>query len=277
MPSRSAPLPPRRRARRKLPETVRLRPVKIQRWQAGVLVAAGIVALYANTLGAGFINDDYLFLEETRRYGLWGALVHGGGLANFFRPLSREVWFGLLAPFSGGGPGVFHLAQLALFLVALALLADLLAVFVPGPKRWFAPAVLAGVAWYALLPFQRVNLTWVSCSQDLLALTGVLAAVAWFRRGQLLPALLAYAAATLAKESALPLPLALFFWVWQLERTPVPQAFRRVAPFVLAALPWAAGELLLRQNAPVAAPLRFLPDHLAAAFVHLAQSLAGVE
>src|SRR5262245_38493275 len=150
MPSRSAPLPPRRRARRKPPETVRLRPVKSERWQPGVLDVAGIVALNENTLGAGFINDDYLFLEETRRYGVWGALVHGGGLANFFRPLSREVWFGLLSPFSGGGPGVFHLAQLALFLVALGLLADLLAVFVPGPKRWFAPAVLAGIAWYAL-------------------------------------------------------------------------------------------------------------------------------
>jgi hypothetical protein len=45
----------------------------------------------------------------------------------------------------------------------------------------------------------------------------------------------------------------------------------------VAALPWAAGEWFMRRHAPVAAPLRFRPDHLAAAFVHMAQSLAGIE
>src|SRR5213075_2167194 len=70
----------------------------VEGWAAPVAVLVGIVALYAGTLAAGFINDDYLFLEQTRRYGLWGSLTHGSGLANFFRPLSREVWFGLLGP-----------------------------------------------------------------------------------------------------------------------------------------------------------------------------------
>src|SRR6185369_17356108 len=129
----------------------------------------------------------------------------------------------------------------------------------------------------ALLPFQRVNLTWVSCSQDLLALVGVLAAAAWFRRGRLVPALLAYAAATLAKESALPLPVALFVWAWRVDGASPRDALRRVVPFALAALPWAAGEWLLRQSAIAPAPLDFRADHLAATFVHMAQSLAGVE
>ena len=257
----------------------RLPRVKLEKagWQAPALVLAGIVALYVNTLGAGFINDDYLFLEQTRRYGFFGALTHASGLANYFRPLSREVWFGLLTPLSGGEPWAFHVAQLVTFVAALALLADLLSAFVPARGRLVAPAVLAGVTWYALLPFQRVNLTWVSCSQDLLALVGVLAATAWFRRGRLVPALLAYAAATLAKESALPLPVALFVWAWRVDGAPARDALRRVAPFALAVLPWAAGEWWLRGHAPEAAALAFRGDHLAAAFVHLGQSVAGVE
>src|SRR5215471_8694942 len=249
------------------------------KWAFPGLVLAGVIALYANTLTAGFINDDYLFLEQTRRYGLWGSLWNGSGLANFFRPLSREVWFGILAPLSGGEPFVFHVAQLALFVVALALLADLISAFVPkrDDAQLVAPAALAGVTWYALLPFQRVNLTWVSCSQDLIALVLVLASMAWFRRGRLVPAVLAYVAATLAKETALALPVALFVWALRVEGAKPGQALRRVTPFALATLPWAAGEWLMRQHAPVAAPLRFQPGHLAAAFVHMAQSLAGVE
>jgi len=205
-------------------------------WAFPGLVLTGIVALYANTLSAGFINDDYLFLEQTRRYGLWGSLWNGSGLANFFRPLSREVWFGILAPISGGEPFAFHAAQIALFVLALALLADLVSVLVPkrDAAPLVAPAVLAGVTWYALLPFQRVNLTWVSCSQDLIALVLVLASMAWFRRGRLVPALLAYAAATLAKETALALPIALFVWAWRVERAEPRAALRRVAPFALA-------------------------------------------
>ena len=246
-------------------------------WQAPALAIAGIVALYATTLTAGFINDDYLFLEQTRRYGLWGALTHASGLSNYFRPLSREVWFGLLSPLAGGEPLLFHVAQLVVFIAALVLLADLLSAFVPRAGRLVPPPVLAGVVWFALLPFQRVNLTWVSCSQDLLALVGVLASLAWFRRGRLVPALLAYAASTLAKESALPLPVALFVWAWRVDGVPPRDALRRVAPFALAALPWAAGEWLLRQHAIAPAPLVFKADHLAATFVHMAQSLAGVE
>src|ERR1043166_6581029 len=104
----------------------------VDAWAAPGLVLLGVVALYAGTLLAGFINDDYLFLEQTRRYGLWGSLTRGGGLGSFSRPRSREAWFGFLAPMSGGEPLVFHLAQLALFVVALVLLVDMISVFGPA-------------------------------------------------------------------------------------------------------------------------------------------------
>ncbi len=247
------------------------------RWLAPVLVVAALVALYAGALGSAFVNDDYLFLEQARRHGLLDALLHPGGLGNYFRPLSRELWFALLSPVSGGVPLVFHIAQFGVFLGSLALLADLLRVFVPGRGPGVPAAVLAGVLWFALVPFQRVNLLWVSCSQDVLALAGALGALALFRRGRTGPALVAYAAATLAKESALPLPALLLLWSWRIEGETPRRSLVRVLPFVAAMLPWALGELALRQHSAAATRFAFDGPHLAAAFTHLLQGLAGVE
>src|SRR5437867_13356659 len=122
--------------------------------------------LYAGPLGTRFLNDDYLFLEEARTRPLGDTLTRLGALGNYYRPLSRQIYFHLLAPVAGGLPLVFHLVNGALFLAALALLADLLLALLP-------PAgALAGTITFALLPLQRVILTWVSCSQVLMALVG---------------------------------------------------------------------------------------------------------
>ncbi len=246
-------------------------------WQAPALLLAGLAALYAGALATGFVNDDYLFLEQARRSNVLEAMLHPGGLGNFFRPLSREAWFALWLPLSGGQPLVFHLAQFAVFTLALVLLADLLSAFTRQRMPLLAPSVLAGVLWFAVLPFQRVNLLWVSCAQELLALTLALGAFALYRRDRMWPALLVFMAATLAKESALPLPGAMFLWSWWIERLPPRRAFARVLPFGLALAPWLAGELTLHQHSRAAALYVFDPTHLAAAFAHLAQSLAGVE
>ena len=238
-------------------------------------LVAGLLAVHFASLGAAFLNDDYLFLEQARRHSPWEALREPGGLGNHFRPLSRELWWALLTPISGGEPLVFHVAQLVVFAAALVLLGDLLRALVPERKP--AVPVWTGVLWFGLLPFQRVNLLWASCSQDLLALTGALAALALFRRGRTVAAWLAYAAATLAKQSALPLPIVLFLWSWRVDGLPPRRALVRVLPFVAAALPWAIGEWALRQDSPAAERLVFDVPHLAAAYAHLVQALAGIE
>src|SRR5207244_12025536 len=128
---------------------------------------------------------------------------------------------------------------------ALALLFDLLLAFLP------AAAALAGLLYFAVVPFQRVNLTWVSCSQDLLALLFALAALALFRRRRDGWAVLAYLLAVFSKESALPLPLMLALWLrWE---TPVAQradARRRLVPFVAVTILWAAVESIMRARHP---------------------------
>ena len=112
----------------------------------------------------------------------------------------------------------------ALFLGALALLGDLLACFLP------LPGVVAGLLYFATLPFQRVNLTWISCSQDLLALVFSLAAVAAWRRGRDGWAVAAYLLAVFSKESALPLPLLLALFPGR--SAAAGSLVRRLAPFV---------------------------------------------
>jgi hypothetical protein len=238
---------------------------------AALLAVTGLVALYWGALSAGFLNDDYLFLEDARARGLGALLAPSGALANYFRPLSRELWFGALTALGGGHPLVFHLASFAVLLVALALLFDLLRAFSS------APDATIGVLWFALLPLQRVNLIWISCSQDLLALVFTLGTIALFRRGRDRLAVLAYLGAVLSKQSALPLPILLGFWCVRLEGASLRAALRRVAPFALPVLLWALGETRLRASAPAAAVLEFSPGALAAAFAHLAQSLLGLE
>lgn len=241
-------------------------------WKALLLLALGLTALYAGALMAGFLNDDHLFLEEARIRTLTEAWNDPRGLANYFRPLSRQVWFALLTPVAGNQPLVFHLANLAVFFVALALLGDLLlALTAPA-------AALAGVLWFALLPMQRVNLTWISCSQDLLALSATLGAFAFYRRGRDRAALLAYLAAILSKESALPLPALLFTWsVWADGLRPS-AALRRVLPYALPLVLWATGEYNLRRSSPtIAATLHFGVPEFGANLLHLGQALLGIE
>lgn len=242
------------------------------RWLAAILLVLGLAALYAGALQTGFLNDDHLFLEEARTRGLLPSILDPQGLANFFRPVSRQLWFEALTPIAGGHPLVFHVANFVVFLAALGLLADLLLVFAPPA------AALAGVLWFALLPMQRVNLTWISCSQDLLALAGCLGAFALHRRGHRAWAIMAFLLAILSKESALALPVLLFAWEWRIERRPLRQALTRILPYALPILLWGVGEQQLRDASPaVAARLRFGAGEFAANILHLGQALLGIE
>jgi hypothetical protein len=245
-----------------------------------VLAALGLGALYADAVRVGFLNDDYLFLEEARTRPLLDSLTRLGALANYYRPLSRQLYFEILTPLAGGSPLVFHLVNAALFTIALALLADLLFVFLP------ATGVMVGSIFFTLLPLQRVNLMWISCSQDLLALVLVLASIALFRRGRDGWACLAYLGALASKEVAFPLPLVLAGWmILSPPRAGDPASgpsaagvARRIAPFALVGVLWLAVVLFVRARNPVtAAFLHVSPLNFVAAIVHEVQSLLGLE
>ena len=154
---------------------------------------------------------------------------------------------------------MFHLVNALIFAGTLVLVADLLRACLP------LPGVMAGTLYFATLPLQRVLLTWVSCSQDLLAVFFALAAFALYRRGRGVPAALAYLAALASKEVALPLPLALAAWsAWGpsggTSRPGAPAIARRVAPLAAVALLWVALVAALRaRHAGIAAGLHWTP------------------
>jgi hypothetical protein len=244
---------------------------RIPAWTVPLLFLAGLTALYWTALSAPFLNDDFLFLEEARTRTLAASLSDLGALGNYYRPLSRQIYFELLTPIGGGDPRVFHLVNFALFLGALALLADLLRALLPRPGVW------AGCLYFALLPFQRVNLMWISCSQDLLAMVGCLGALACHRRGLHAIALLSAAAAFASKEVALALPLGLVAW----ERYAQGRAWNAVLRatwryFVLAGL-WSMVALAMRARNAAAAPLQPDAGNFLAALVHALQSALGLD
>lgn len=241
----------------------------------------GLGALYADALQTGFLNDDFLFLEEARSRPLIESLSGVGALGNYFRPLSRQLYFAALAPIADGAPWVFHAFNALLFAAALALLVDLLRALLPFN------GVMAGALYFAILPLQRVNLIWISCSQDLLALMFALTALALFRRGRDGWACVATVAALASKEIAFLLPAALAAWAWWFGAPdasgarvrPRPAALaRRMAPFAMIGVLWACVVLVQRARHPVsAAELHFEPGHFLAALAHGIQSLLGLE
>jgi len=250
------------------------------RWAAALVALLGLGVLYAGALRTGFLSDDYVFLEEARVQPLLHSLAGPGALGNFYRPLTRQVYFAALTPIAGGAPWVFHLANGIAFAAVLLLVADLLAALLP------LSGVMAGTLYFATLPLQRVILTWVSCSQDLFAVLFVLLALALYRRGRDRGALLAYLAALASKDVAFPLPAALAAWSWIVapamdggRRRPAAQALaRRLAPFAGLAAGWMALVLALRAAHPaMITGVHFTPGHFFAAWVHGLQSLLGLE
>lgn len=241
-------------------------------WLVPSLLALGLAVLYSVPLRTGFLNDDYLFLEEARSHRLVDSLGRLGALGNYYRPLSRQIYFEWLSPIAGGSAAVFHLAQFALFLGTLVLLAELLAALLPPT------GVLVATLYFALLPFQRLALTWVSCSQDLLALLFGLGAFALHRRGRPLEAALVFLCAAASKESALPLPVLAFAWDRWIGRRSAREALRRAAPLGAVTIGWVALSAAMRGAAAHGSDfLRISVSQFAAGWVHELQSLLGLD
>lgn len=246
------------------------RPLQLSAAAAAVVAAAALAALYAGPLTTPFLNDDHLFLERARTVPLATAIAAPDPLGNYWRPLSRAVYFALLAPAAGGSPAVFHALNFALFLGALLLL-----------LRWLREhatraGAMAGVAYFALLPFQRVNLTWISCAQDLLALLFTLVAFALWRSGRTALAALPALAAFASKESALPLALALVGWDVIVGGRGWREALRRAAPLAAVTVGYAALAAAVI-GAPDPRFARFEPAGALAGYVHLVQALLGLD
>ena len=195
-----------------------------------LLPALAAVILAAPCLGTSYLYDDYDFLSRARAFRLESLRPDPHLL--FYRPLSRELWFGLVAALHLDSPVALHLLNalwLALAVLLLATLADRLL----GPRA----ALIAGFT-FAGLGSIPVLVGWGSGIQDLMAVAWILAALLLRVEGRNVLAVIATAGAILSKETAVALVPLLVAMDWVLDRGRVRTS--AIAAFTGLVIVWAA-------------------------------------
>lgn len=162
-------------------------------WWAAAPVGLAIL-LIAPTFSFTYLYDDYDFLGRAQQWTPARLLPDAETL--FYRPISRELYFGLLYRLDPNRPEWGHVGNTALLAVAVGLLAGL-AARLAGP----AAGLYAGLL-YASLGVLPILAGWASGAQDLFAIVFVLAALHAALSGRLLLSVTAAAAALLSKETA---------------------------------------------------------------------------
>jgi hypothetical protein len=161
--------------------------------------------------------------------------------------------------------------NVVLFLGVLALL------FVVTRRLAGTVAAAIAAAFVALHYAADVPVLWASGSQDLLALTAALGALALFLAGRRALAAVVFLLALLSKETVLFLPFVAALAARR-EGESWRRSLARVWPLTLAALVWAALWLsAAARHASTRGAVSWDLGGIAAAFVHLAQVALGLE
>jgi hypothetical protein len=240
-------------------------------WQPLALILVGGFILHMSALAAPFFADDYVFLDRVRFQSLSKTLFSQDPLGNFFRPVGRQLYFWLTAHVSNESPVFFHSINLVLFLACLALL-FFIAKRLAGPM---AGAVAGGIlaVHYAI----DLPILWASGSQDLLALTGALAAIHLFLLRRPFWAALILFSALLCKETVAVTPFVGIILV-HVETRSWRRAVYRAVPLFVTLIPWAVLWLSFgsRQVAP-GVELTLNTGGVVATFVQLVRVTFGLE
>ena len=232
---------------------------KYRRWLLAVAVLA--VLTYANSISNGFAYDDVYIIQRNERVHRLGDLrniwltpywpVHGT-VYGLYRPLAI-FGYAVQWALSGGAPWFFHVVNVLLHTVVSLLVFVLLA-------RLTTPvAALIGAALFAVHPVHTEVVANVVGQAELLAAAASIAACILFigrpagriGPGRWLAIAVLYAAAMLAKESAIVLPALLVAVDLAHERargsnTPLIAHARAILPPVLLLAPVTAAFLGLR-------------------------------
>jgi hypothetical protein len=142
-----------------------------------------------------YFSDEFSFFDRSMHFHP-SQLLPDPQLA-FYRPISREIYFGILTLVGKSNPLLGHLINFATA-IACVILVGSLARKLAGPRA----GVFAGLFFASLgaLPF---TVGWISCSQDLLAMLFLLVTIHLQLARRTGLALVAFAAALLSKEAAL--------------------------------------------------------------------------
>lgn len=242
----------------------------IWQWPGLLLILAAAAWLHAGALRASFFSDDYLFLDQARDRSFVATLTSRDPIGNYFRPVSRQLWFWAVGSMGGESPALFHALNLALLLSAITLL-FFIARRLIGPGGALIAAALVAVHHAADVP-----VLWVSGAQDLLAVVFALTAILLFQSSRTWWAAIAFLLALLSKEVVAFTPAIAALAARRRGET-VAGGFRRAWPlgFVLAV--WAVAFVVTRDRAGGAATSALGLSSAAATLVHVVQTLFGAE
>lgn len=198
---------------------------------AAILAAAVALTLALPVFSFTYLYDDYDFLGRAQSFRLSQLLPDPHLL--FYRPISREIYFGILYALDPNRPMWGHLANAAAWLLSIALFASI-AAKVAGNRAGYG----GGVA-LASLGAVPVIVGWTSGCQDLFAILFALAALRAELSGKTWLALLGVAGALLCKETAVALVPAIALSTWIL-RLPRRRRVASLAGYAIVVAAWAA-------------------------------------
>ena len=190
---------------------MRRNPVAAGALLAGVLLLSAAIYLRAGIAGAFLAADDFQWLAGGQRVD-WGHLLHASSRDHFYRPVV-EAWFALTVAACGYETACYHMANVTVHLLNVALVFSLgLALF-----KDLRVAFLAALI-FAIEPGSTQAVVWVSAVTGLLAtmfcLASLLAQVlSWTTRTRVrrltcdFCAVALFAAALFAHEAASTLPV----------------------------------------------------------------------
>lgn len=175
--------------------------------RTAVLLMLVTAALYARTLGFGFVyedlNDPEAFFRDGQGFTGW----FSDALVKPFRSLTALSVVMNQAVFGERNPVGFHAANVALHLVNGALLYAL-------ARRLMTWGAVVAVGLFWLHPIQVESVAYVSARPDLVSTLCVLVALLCVERGSVLGAFLACGAAVLGKETAIVAYLLIPAWAY---------------------------------------------------------------
>ena len=177
-----------------------------------------------------FLYDDFDFIRRARSLSPSDFLPASDAL--FYRPLSREGFFGFAHLLHLDSPLALHLVNASLVVMTVAILFELTRSLLDEEGARNAALAYAGLGTLPTL------VGWASGVQDLLAILFVAAALLFQLRGHSTAAICATVAAILSKESAVVLVPVIAVTNWVVARRPL--TAWRVLPYAGILLAWAS-------------------------------------
>jgi hypothetical protein len=181
-------------------------PAPVRQYAPSLLSAAAAVLLSLPGFGFAYLFDDYNFLGSTQSFRV--GLVAPDPDSIFYRPISRELYFGLLNWLFQGSPLGGHIINAILF-AGVVLLGAAITKRIAGVRA----GIIAGLL-LATFGHWPVLVAWVSGAQDLLAIDLALLAIYLELSGRGTGSLIAFGCAVLSKETAVAVAPALVAARW---------------------------------------------------------------